>query len=221
MCVRLNNRFQMDIRGSQYGLLATHPLSPLVSLHHVDYLPPIFPTMTQIEALKALKIAHNLDPGRTLQQTFCYESSHNWSISISWGYSVQLYPWLLTPIQMEKSFQTFQTWKFQPECDGPFTFNTRPVQSDPCQMPVLFFFDPVGGSNRSVTNYKRQLDVWEKECSRDEFKVAEKVESFHVVTFGLFTSAQWTKVCTFFLGLNIIFLPQFRSSLVHALSIKF
>lgn len=185
----------MDIRGSQYGLLAAHPLAPLVSLHHVDYLPPIFPTMTQIDALKALKTAHDLDPGRTLQQSFCYDPARNWSVSVSWGYSVQLYPWLLTPKEMEKSFQTFQTWKSW--SDGPFTFNTRPVQSDPCQMPVLFFFDSVGAPNRTVTSYKRQLDVWETECSRDEFQVAEKVERFRVETFDLFSPADWMKVSTF------------------------
>lgn len=183
---------QVDIRGSQYGLLAAHPMAPLVSLHHVDYLPPIFPTMTQIESLRTLKTAYDLDPGRTLQQSFCYDLARNWSISVSWGYTVQLYPWLATPQDMEKSFQTFETWKSW--SDGPFTFNTRPVQSDPCQMPILFFLDPVEGLNRTASSYKRQLEVWEKECGRDEFQLAEKVERFRVVTFGqLFTAAHWIK----------------------------
>ncbi|KAG7017275.1 hypothetical protein SDJN02_19138, partial [Cucurbita argyrosperma subsp. argyrosperma] len=178
-------------RGSQYGLLAAHPVAPLVSLHHVDYLPPIFPTMIQIDALKALKTAYNLDPGRTLQQSFCYHPARNWSISVSWGYTVQLYPWLATPKDMEKSFQTFETWKSW--SDGPFTFNTRPVQSDPCQMPILFFLDLAESPNRTVTSYKRQLDVWEKECSRDEFQLAQKVERFRVVTFGPFSASHWIK----------------------------
>ncbi|KAK8485834.1 hypothetical protein V6N13_149682 [Hibiscus sabdariffa] len=63
---------KVDIRGNPYGLLAAHPLAPLVSLHHLDYVQPVFPGMTQIESLKKLTTAYEMDPSRALQQSFCY-----------------------------------------------------------------------------------------------------------------------------------------------------
>lgn len=38
---------QLDIRGNPYGLLAAHPMAPLVSLHHLDQLDSLFPNQTQ------------------------------------------------------------------------------------------------------------------------------------------------------------------------------
>jgi len=29
---------QVDIRGDAYGMLAAHPVAPLVSLHHLDHI---------------------------------------------------------------------------------------------------------------------------------------------------------------------------------------
>ncbi|KAF2288650.1 hypothetical protein GH714_009963 [Hevea brasiliensis] len=76
---------QVDIRGNPYGLLASHPLAPLVSLHHLDYVQSIFPGMTRIDSLKKLIVPYGMDPGRTLQHSFCYDLNRNWSVSISWA----------------------------------------------------------------------------------------------------------------------------------------
>ncbi|KAK9006773.1 hypothetical protein V6N11_019107 [Hibiscus sabdariffa] len=70
-----------------------------------------------------------MDPSRALQQSFCYGLKRNWSISVSWGYTVQLYPYIVTAKKLETAFSTFQSWKSWQ--NGPFTFNTRPVEEDP------------------------------------------------------------------------------------------
>ncbi|KAF5954281.1 hypothetical protein HYC85_007137 [Camellia sinensis] len=38
---------QYDVYGSLLGLLGAHPVAPLVSLHHLDVVDPIFPRMTR------------------------------------------------------------------------------------------------------------------------------------------------------------------------------
>ncbi|GKV05887.1 hypothetical protein SLEP1_g17839 [Rubroshorea leprosula] len=158
---------QIDIRGNPYGLLAAHPLAPLVSLHHLDYVESIFPGMDQIDSLKRLINAYQVDPGRTLQRSFCYDLNRNWSVSVSWGYTVQLYPSLVTAKELDTTLLTFQTWRTWK--NEPFVFNTRPMSQDPCQKPVLFFLESVEnvGENRSLTRYRRNIE--KVECNGPEY----------------------------------------------------
>lgn len=83
-------------------------MAPLVSLHHLDYVDPLFPQLTRIEALKKLISAYKMDPDRALQHSFCYDQRRNWSVSVSWGYTVQFYPMLETAKKLETAFLTFQ-----------------------------------------------------------------------------------------------------------------
>ncbi|KAK6157263.1 hypothetical protein DH2020_011511 [Rehmannia glutinosa] len=76
---------QMDIRGSMFGFLASHPVSPLVTLHHWEAMEPIFPKMTPIKALEHLFQAVNIDSQRIMQQTVCYDRWFSWTISVSWA----------------------------------------------------------------------------------------------------------------------------------------
>ncbi|KAK4273664.1 hypothetical protein QN277_017010 [Acacia crassicarpa] len=149
---------QLDIRGDPYGLLAAHPMAPLVSLHHLDSLGPLFPNQTQRDSLENLLRAYRIDPARILQQSFCYDHERKWSISISWGYSVQIYPTVLTPKDLQTPLQTFRTWRSWSE--GPFTFNTRPMSSERCQEPFRYFLDQIEevGRSGSFTSYKRFVD---------------------------------------------------------------
>ncbi|CAL0302687.1 unnamed protein product [Lupinus luteus] len=159
---------QVDIRGNPYGLLASHPVAPLVSLHHLDYVDPIFPNMTRVNSVDKLVTAYKSDPGRILQHSFCYDLSRNWSISISWGYSLELYPYLATTKELETSFRTFKTWRSWQ--DEPFTFNTRPVSDDPCENPLVYFLDRVGnvGGSKTRSRYKRHVDYFGKECEKNK-----------------------------------------------------
>ncbi|KAF7143068.1 hypothetical protein RHSIM_Rhsim05G0195700 [Rhododendron simsii] len=159
----------VDIRGDPYGLLAAHPVAPLVSLHHLDYVQPVFPGLTRIDSLKKLVQAYKLDPGRTLQHTSCYDPSSKWSLSVSWGYTAQLYPSLITAKDLATAFQTFFTWRSWSE--GPFAFNTRLMSDDPCQRPAIYFLDRVHGigSGQTVTTYKRFWAGGGNECGFQEY----------------------------------------------------
>ncbi|KAL2333277.1 hypothetical protein Fmac_014490 [Flemingia macrophylla] len=173
---------QFDIRGNPYGILAAHPLEPLVSLHHLDQLHPLFPNQTPIYSMKKLISAYSIDPARIVQQSFCYDHNRGWSISISWGYTIQIYTTLLIAADLQMPLQTFHTWRSWK--DGPFTFNTRPMSSDPCQKPALFFLDNVtNGRSGSVTTYKR-YEGKEAKCKTEDINHA-KVQKIKVSALKL------------------------------------
>ncbi|CAK9135652.1 unnamed protein product [Ilex paraguariensis] len=190
---------QVDIRGDPYGLLAAHPLAPLVSLHHLDDVLPLFPKQTQHESLRTLVQAYHVDPARTMQQCFCNYRNHttlsasiSWSVSISWGYTVQIYPFLLEAIDLGTPLQTFKTWRSW--SDGPFTFNTRPVNPDPCQQPVIFHFDWVkeNGNGKSLTSYKRTVVEPENKCDKADYAGAVAVERIIVSALKM-DPEEWNK----------------------------
>ncbi|CAL1387393.1 unnamed protein product [Linum trigynum] len=147
---------QMDIRESAYGLLAAHPMAPLISLHHLGAMNPLFPGQDHLTSLRTLYGAYRADPPRILQASYAYDHTLNWSVSISWGYTVQLYPTLVAVHDLQVPLQTFRTWRTFSE--GPFTFNTRPLKgSDPCSIPIVFMFVKVQniGTWGTLTIYKR------------------------------------------------------------------
>ncbi|KAK7290147.1 hypothetical protein RIF29_04361 [Crotalaria pallida] len=164
---------QLDIRGDPYGLLAAHPLAPLVSLHHIDQLDSFFPNDTQINSLTKLISAYNLDPARIVQQSICYDHTRGWSVSISWGYTVQIYAMLVSAADLQMPLQTMRTWRSS--SNGPFTFNTRWMNPDPCQQPAMFFLDRVKkvGSSGSITGYKRFVAKGGDKCKGSDLSNVE------------------------------------------------
>lgn len=170
---------------------------PLVSLHHLDYLDPIFPNQTQISSLQTLTTAYRVDPNRILQQTFCYDHKRKWSVSISWGYTIQIYTSMVSPKDLEVPLQTFKTWRSW--SDGPFTFNTRPVNGDPCEQPVVYFLDWVQevGSRGTRTSYRRAILPAEN-CSKIEHVRARSIERVIVSSMKM-DPDYWNKVSIIFL----------------------
>ncbi|KAJ1402634.1 hypothetical protein SESBI_27908 [Sesbania bispinosa] len=185
---------QVDIRGNPFGFLVAHPVAPLVSLHHLETVDQLFPNLPKFESISKLVGAYKMDPGRILEHSFCYDLKRNWSVSVSWGYSVQLYLSLLTAKELERAVGTFQT--FGSLSDGPFVFNTRPVSSDPCGRPVLFFLDRVEnvGAVQTRSTYTRYGDALGKECGRlDLVGVLDVIQSVNV-SAPYFTPNLWKKV---------------------------
>ncbi|KAL2336572.1 hypothetical protein Fmac_011018 [Flemingia macrophylla] len=183
---------QVDIRGNPYGLLTAHPVAPLVSLHHMDYVNPIFPDMERVDAVKKLVKAYESDPGRALQKSFCYDLRRNWSVSVSWGYVVELYPSHPRAKDLEMAFRTFSTWRSWSE--GPFTFNTRPLSDHTCEKPLVYFLDRVhgAGEDRTRSIYRRRYDDSAKECSRGEYARALAVQ-YVDVSAPRFSKELWKK----------------------------
>lgn len=183
---------QIDIRGDPFGLLAAHPVAPLVSLHHLDDVNPLFPNQTQLDSLRTITEAYKTNPAQIMQQSFCYWK-RKWSVSVSWGYVVQIYPQILTPRELEMPLQTFHTWRSW--SNGPFTFNTRPVSPDPCQQPVVFYLDSIEDTEKGeiVTTYKKFVDKQQKKCRTMNYASAFGIEKV-VVSAGRTDQEEWKQI---------------------------
>ncbi|CAI9090318.1 OLC1v1025068C1 [Oldenlandia corymbosa var. corymbosa] len=146
---------QIDVRGDVFGMLVAHPLSPLLSLHHMDAVEPIFPGMRRIQALGHLFKAANADPTRMLQQTVCYDLFNSLTVSISWGYAIQLFEGNRNIPDLLALERTFKPWgRGQSVYSSRFMFNTRDLPRNRCSRPVIFFFDSISSySNLYLTNY--------------------------------------------------------------------
>ncbi|KAK7380373.1 hypothetical protein VNO78_32883 [Psophocarpus tetragonolobus] len=138
---------QYDVYGDLLGLLGAHPVTPLVTLHHLDVVQPIFPTMNRVESLQHLMKSVKQDSGSIMQQSICYDNERYWSISVSWGYVVQVLRGVLSPRELEMPTRTFLNWYKRADYTA-YSFNTRPVTKNPCQKAFLFYmnrtrYDPI------------------------------------------------------------------------------
>ncbi|CAK8536548.1 unnamed protein product [Lathyrus sativus] len=149
---------QVDLSGNIFGLLAAHPLSLVLSLHHPDLVEPIFPQMTASESLKHLFEAANVDSLRILQQTVCYDKQSSRTISISWGYAVQIFQnnELLPDILRVR--ETFKPWRKKLPYAGIYTFSTTKIHPDPCERPAIFYLNNVSSDKDGIiSNYTKSF----------------------------------------------------------------
>lgn len=147
LCLNSN---QFDVRGNAFGLLAAHPLTPLVSLHHIDNIDPIFPSMTTSKAMQHLFHAANVDPQRILQQTVCYDRWSSWTVSVSWGYAIQAYSKPVSLPDVLPVPETFRQWKRGNVLAGVYTFNTKKFHPHPCQRPTIFYLNSVSSTKHGI-----------------------------------------------------------------------
>ncbi|XP_055806465.1 uncharacterized protein LOC129875030 [Solanum dulcamara] len=148
---------QYDVYGNLFGLLASHPVTPLVSLHHLDVVEPIFPNVTQLQALKHLTVPMKLDSAGIMQQSICYDKVNSWTISVSWGFAVQIFRGVLSPREIEMPSRTFLNWYRRADYTA-YAFNTRPVMRNPCQKSFVFYMSSAkmdSYSNQTLTQYTR------------------------------------------------------------------
>ncbi|GAB4825125.1 hypothetical protein Ancab_008001 [Ancistrocladus abbreviatus] len=148
---------QVDVRGDIFGMLTAHPLSPLLSLHHLDVVQPIFPKMNRSEALQHLVRAARVDPARILQQTVCYDRSNNLTVSVSWGYAVQVFAGNRLLMDLLSWQRTFRPWKRgEGNNKKNYVVDTRDYPRDPCDRPYIFFFESiVSDMGRVWSNYTK------------------------------------------------------------------
>ncbi|KAF1897488.1 hypothetical protein Lal_00035194 [Lupinus albus] len=131
---------QYDVYGDLLGLLGAHPVTPLVTLHHLDVVQPIFPNMDRVESLQQLMKSVKRDSGSIMQQSICYDHDRYWSISVSWGYVVQILRGVMSPRELEMPTRTFLNWYRRSDYTA-YAFNTRPVTKNPCQKAFLFYMN--------------------------------------------------------------------------------
>lgn len=156
---------QYDVHGDLFGLLAAHPITPLVSLHHLDVVEPIFPNVTRIQALQRLRMPMQLDSTALMQQSICYDKTNSWTVSVSWGFAVQVFRGVLSPREIEMPSRTFLNWYKRADYTA-YSFNTRPVMRNPCQKPFVFYLSRVrleSYANQTVSIYTQHL-VPQPEC---------------------------------------------------------
>ncbi|TKW09093.1 hypothetical protein SEVIR_6G069800v4 [Setaria viridis] len=148
---------QIDLHGDISGLLRAHPLSPLVSLHHLDNVYPLYPGMDRTRAMKHFFRAANADPARILQQTVCYDSKRSLTVSIAWGYSVQVFKGNILLPDLLAVQKTFVPWKRGRNVTDVYMFNTKHVPRDECKRGALFFLKSISsGEGKTQTTYNRQ-----------------------------------------------------------------
>uniref|UniRef100_A0A164W8R5 Uncharacterized protein n=1 Tax=Daucus carota subsp. sativus TaxID=79200 RepID=A0A164W8R5_DAUCS len=164
---------QLDMRGDIFGLLAAHPLAPLLSLHHLDILDPIFPNMTSKKALGHLYEAAKYDPHRIMQQTVCYDRWFSWTVSVSWGYAVQVYARHVPLPYMLRAEKTFKPFKKGNHLNYYFNLDVRDYEENQCRRPAVFFMNRVfsEGSEIQSENIDGIRSIYRRltpdNCTRD------------------------------------------------------
>ncbi|KAI9081919.1 hypothetical protein K1719_036181 [Acacia pycnantha] len=146
---------QYDVYGDLLGLLGSHPVAPLVTLHHLDVVEPIIPRMSRVRGIQRLMESVRHDSASVMQQSICYDKNKSWSISVSWGYVVQVWRGILSPREIETPSRTFLNWYKRADYTA-YTFNTRPVFRHPCQKPFVFYM----GKTRYDTSRKQIIGTY-------------------------------------------------------------
>lgn len=153
---------QYDVYGDLLGLLAAHPVAPLVSLHHLDVVEPIFPGMKRAKAIQHLLQSADLDSASIMQQSICYDKKRWWSISVSWGYAIQVSRGLISPRELITPARTFLNWYKRADYLA-YSFNTRPVARHSCQHPYTYYISSIRYDNSTrliISNYSRQRPTY-------------------------------------------------------------
>ncbi|KAE8694615.1 putative pentatricopeptide repeat-containing protein [Hibiscus syriacus] len=148
---------QYDVYVNLFGLFAAHPVTPLVSLHHLDVVEPIFPNVTRVQALRHLMLPAKFDSAGIIQQSICYDKAKGWTVSVSWGFAVQVFRGIFSPREIEMPSRTFLNWYRRADYTA-YAFNTHPVTRNPCQKPFVFYMS-IGRMdskmNQTVSEYGR------------------------------------------------------------------
>jgi hypothetical protein len=126
--------------GDISGLLSAHPRAPLVTLHHLAQLNPVFPDVSLDDGLLRLLAASRLLGSSFLQQTVSVNRVNRWTFSISEGYCIKWFtkakfvPWAKS---VEITFGRF----LHKEHNGPtdWSFDSRRRLPD-CHNYDVFFW---------------------------------------------------------------------------------
>lgn len=212
---------QYDVYGNLLGLLGAHPVAPLVSLHHLDVVDPIFPHLTRVQGLKHLFESVKYDSASIIQQSICYDKNRYWSISVSWGYVVQVIRGVISPRELEMPTRTFLNWYKRADYTA-YAFNTRPVTRHPCQKPFLYYMSSTrydAGRRQIIGVYSRHKES--HPYCRWKSDSPEKVKS--IIVLKRPDSSRWNKVKTPLLTSLFIYLLDvfffFPFSMVWLLSL--
>lgn len=148
---------QYDVYGNLLGLLAAHPVAPIVTLHHLDVVQPLFPDAPSRPAAVRRLFGGpvKLDPAGIMQQSICYDGANRWTVSVAWGFAVLVSRGVTSPREMEMPARTFLNWYRRADYTA-YAFNTRPLARTPCHKPAVYYLSAdARGGETTVTRYER------------------------------------------------------------------
>jgi Protein of unknown function, DUF604 len=195
---------QYDVYGDLLGLLLAHPVAPLISLHHLDVVQPIFPnSSTQAVALRKLFSGPvRLDSASVMQQSICYDKINQWTVSVSWGFAVQVIRGIMPPREIEMPARTFLNWKRRADYTM-YAFNTRPLARNPCQRPYVYYMSDArfDAAKRTIVT---QYNLNRTDRLACQWKMADPAEILdHIVVYKKPDPGLWDTVNnSFFLTLR-------------------
>lgn len=200
----LCNIQQFDVYGNLLGLLSVHPQVPIVSIHHLDVVEPIFPRTNRVNAVKRLMIPANLDSASLVQQSICYDTTRQWTMSISWGYTVHVTRTYMPARMMEVPTRTFNDWHKRHDFTN-VAFNTRPVTYTDCQRPRVFYLSRAlndSSSGTTISEYLRHNE-WNPKC---EWGIQDPSDINRIFVYKKPNPDRWSKVRThsFLLLFNLL-----------------
>lgn len=150
---------QFDVHGNPFGLLAAHPITPFISMHHLDEVDPLFPDLNSMDGMRHLTKAMQIEPSSFLQRCLCYDRRRKLTFSVALGYVVQVYPHVLLPRELERPEITFKAWN-KKTGGGEFDFDTRMATKSICRKPLLFFLETLQLEGENVVGlYKRDTSI--------------------------------------------------------------
>lgn len=142
-----------------------------------------------------------LDSAGLMQQSVCYYKPKKWTISVSWGFAVQIIRGVLSPREMEMPTRTFLNWYRRADYTA-YAFNTRPVARNPCQKPFVYYLSKARfdqEKNQTVSEYLRHR-VQHPLC---RWRMTEPSTIDKVIVYKKQDPLLWTRVSSIFIVLHL------------------
>jgi hypothetical protein len=128
----------------------------------------------------------NVDSQRILQQIICYDKKLSWTISVSWGYAVQIFHNHMPLTEVLKVQRTFKHWTKGTALADLYSFNTREFHPDPCRRATVFYMDNLskGKDGNIISSYRKHFH----NCSHE--LPSRKIQVIRVATKKLHLDTQ-------------------------------
>lgn len=139
-------------------------------------------------------IPAKLDSASLVQQSVCYDKSRQWTMSISWGYTVQITRTYMPARFMEMPTRTFNDWHKRRDFTN-LAFNTRPITWTDCQRPRVFYLSHAfsnSSDTTTITGYLRHNE-WYPKC---DWGIADPSDINQIFVYKKPTPDRWNKVRT-------------------------
>ncbi|CAI0417177.1 unnamed protein product [Linum tenue] len=139
-----------------------------------------------------IRILRKMDSAGIMQQSICYDKSRSWTVSVSWGFAVQIFRGVFSPREIEMPSRTFLNWYRRADYTA-YAFNTRPVARNPCQKPFVFYLSKarsLTSLNTTVSEYQRHR-VPHPEC---KWKMADPSSINMAVVYKRPDPQLWSRV---------------------------